>query len=735
MTSFVPLPLVAFDLASPAMLGWLAAAAAPILIHLWSRRRYREMPWAAMEYLLAAVRANRRRVQLEQWLLLAVRTLLVILVVLALAEPFFERPGLGFVSGEPTHHVLVLDGSYSMAYRPTAQTRFDRAKELARRIVRESPQGDGFTLVLMSNPPRVVIGNPVFEARDFLPELNRLALPHTTIDLAATLAQVEQVLQRARREQPRLKREEVCFLTDLGRVGWAADWPSATAKAQTLGRFQRLARSANLVILDVGQPEAENVAVTSARTSETFATPARDIEITAELRNFGRQPRNRQPVELLVDGRRAKEARVDLPAGGQAAALFSYQFDTAGDHQLEVRTEGDALDVDNHRWISVPVKEQLRVLCVDGQSPADPSGGATGFLRYALAPEGDEASSAAARPEIVPESALLETDLACFDAVFLANVAQFTADEARVLEAYLKSGGNLVFFLGDRVLADRYNVRLAGEGKGGVQLLPARLGEVVHQPHQRLDPLGYRHPIVQAFRAREKAGLLTAPVYAYFKLLVPKDSSAKVALALDDGSPLIVESPVHEGRVVLVATSADASWTDLPRWPSYLPLVQEILSFAVGGRQEQKNLLVGQPLGQTLPAAMGDVSLTVRTPAGASETVRPQIQGDYAAWSFSGTSLSGVYAAQFSRPPTRRDLFAVNVDPAESDLTKLSAEELRSQWPGVPLVHQTTWKEADEPPMVRSQGTGELAKSLLFGVLGLLFAETFLARRFGHHAT
>ena len=53
-----PLPTLAFELLSPAMLGWLAAAAAPLLIHLWSRRRYREMTWAAMEYLLAALRRS-----------------------------------------------------------------------------------------------------------------------------------------------------------------------------------------------------------------------------------------------------------------------------------------------------------------------------------------------------------------------------------------------------------------------------------------------------------------------------------------------------------------------------------------------------------------------------------------------------------------------------------------------------------------------------------------------------
>jgi len=64
--------LYAFGFTSLPMLGWMAAAAAPILIHLWSRRKYREMTWAAMEYLLAALKRKQRRMQFEQWLLLPV---------------------------------------------------------------------------------------------------------------------------------------------------------------------------------------------------------------------------------------------------------------------------------------------------------------------------------------------------------------------------------------------------------------------------------------------------------------------------------------------------------------------------------------------------------------------------------------------------------------------------------------------------------------------------------------
>ena len=105
--------------------------------------------------------------------------------------------------------------------------------------------------------------------------------------------------------------------------------------------------------------------------------------------------------------------------------------------------------------------------------PAAACRGATDYLALALNPDEGEADAAAlVKPEVVTESGLVERDLADYDCVFLANVGQFTASEASLLEAYLEAGGGLVFFLGDQVLPDRYNRELLRAG-GGV--LPARI--------------------------------------------------------------------------------------------------------------------------------------------------------------------------------------------------------------------------------------------------------------------
>ncbi len=141
-----PAPPLAFGFESLPMLGWLAAAAAPWLIHLLSRRKYRETAWAAMDFLLAAVKRRTRRIRIEQWLLLLVRTLVIVTLVTAVAEPYLEHAAPIFSPNGSTHRVLVIDSSYSMAYKAADRTRFEQAKQWAARIVEQSSPGDGFTL-------------------------------------------------------------------------------------------------------------------------------------------------------------------------------------------------------------------------------------------------------------------------------------------------------------------------------------------------------------------------------------------------------------------------------------------------------------------------------------------------------------------------------------------------------------------------------------------------------------
>src|SRR5262245_30753552 len=108
-----------------ALAGALAMAI-PIIIHILNRRRFKTVTWAAMEFLLRAMRKNRRRLRFEQWILLATRCLVVLMLGLALARPLgCANPTMALLGSRSGVSVFVIDNSYSTAYevnRPGGKT-------------------------------------------------------------------------------------------------------------------------------------------------------------------------------------------------------------------------------------------------------------------------------------------------------------------------------------------------------------------------------------------------------------------------------------------------------------------------------------------------------------------------------------------------------------------------------------------------------------------------------------
>ncbi|MEI8373961.1 MAG: VWA domain-containing protein [Planctomycetota bacterium] len=769
-----PLPLLAFGFESLPILGWLAVAVAPWLIHLLSRRKYRETAWAAMDFLLAAVKRRTRRIQIEHWLLLLIRTLVIVVLVTAVAEPYFEHSVPIFSPNGSTHRVLVIDSSYSMAYKATDRTRFEEAKQWAARIVEQSSRGDGFTLVQMASPPRAIVATPGLEKELIRQEIQNLELLHTRADLAATLTEVRKVLDTARRDSPRLTRHEVYFFTDLQRGTWMPAMTDA-AKTDFRSRAVGLASIAQLQVINLGQPGDDNLAVTSLDLRDPVILVGRSATLEAGVRDFGHIARQHQAVDLLVDGHPAGRQYVDIPAGGNVVVSFNPRFESSGDHVVEVRLTGDplkpgdarspadALEVDNHRYLAVNVRQAIRVLCVDGRPAGDPRQSSVFNLALALPSRSDPHSRSPIEFDIAPENALLERDLGRYDCVMLSNVAQFTASEARVLDNYLIHGGSLVFFLGDRVIADNYNSLLASQSR---QILPATLIAVGKNSGGSLDPRDYRHPIVQKFRGHEKTGLLRSPIDQYFKVklmnAVPEEQGlaapggpkrlspakgesrsgqdsgrppAEIVLALSNGDPLIVAQPIRRGRVVLVTTSADTSWSLLPKWGTYEPLVKEILAWCIAGQAQPRNIEVGNPLESAMAATPALTNVSIERPDGQRRTVPLEVQGDYSTWRYDDTLTSGIYTVHYGLPLSQSHIFATNLMTAESDLATISQDELQNEvWHGLPLGYETVWQGESRPLSSPVGPSGQLHVGLFYAVVVLLLLESTLAWRFGYNA-
>jgi hypothetical protein len=795
--------LVAFLFETPlaALLAAAGAASVPIVIHLLNRNRYRVVTWAAMRFLLAAQRKNTRRMRLEQFLLLAVRTLLVLLLVLAMASVmpwaeevwqrlFPDSVALAAPGGRRRHKILVIDGSFSMGLKAGDASCFDRARDLAVRAIQEGGGNDGFSVLLLAAPPRRIVSEPSDDARKVADEVRALRLPHGNGDLAATLNAVEDLLAKS---PGKFEEREVYFFTDLQRATWTAR--QTTDPAATLGRIQARART---VFVDVGQDGANNLAVTNLALGVPLATTGAITPLTAAVHNYGTEPRRQVRIELRVGKAReaaadppfelklVSQSAVDVSPGQTATVNFAHKFRTPGEYAVQVRLENDALELDDSRSVVVAVKEAVPVMLVNGKPAVDPQDRATEFLREALNPyhAGLVPRDVPARPKVVTESQFADAglgDLTPFDCVYLCDVARLGTAEVRRLEAHLRRGGGVVFCLGPNLDLEAYNRLLYHNGEGP---LPARLVARQQAPAERYftlyaDEEAYRRPPLSAFVAdADKAVLQAVPFYQYVRAELPARGRARKVLTfmpdanppktgdgpaaraaravnLPVGDPAIVEVPRYRGRVVLVTTTVNKDWTLWPTLPSFPPLMQELLHFAVAGRLREQAAAVGDPLEEFLPVGSAGLEALVYPPAlspadksPAGEATRTQDREEGALLLWTDTDTSGVYRATLGNDP-RDHLFAVNVPTAtdsqqacESDLTRTNREELRAAYPGWDfqlvtdprdVVHSSTPSAAGDEKLLAGMGT-VVARFLLLAMLVLLLAEVVLAWHFGHYS-
>lgn len=737
----------------PALLAGLAAAALPIVIHLLNRQRHKPLPWAAMRFVLAAYRKTRRRVELENLLLLLLRTGAILLLALALARPFTgAKSPLAALTDARRDLVVVLDASASMGQRDGIETVFERARERARALAREASgsHGDRLRLILAGATPRLLSWNTPEQALSLLDTLE--SPTSEPLDLAAALSEVLRLAQEAQ-SGASAAGLEVHLLTDLQKrpflpreVAPAEAGPQDTrsrALVEVLDALDALAVHVIVEDLCGGERVPPNLSIESVRALGEIYSAGLPVDLAVRVDNHGLQARAGVRVTLSVDGERRPSQLIDIEARSSAEALFSVTFAKSGEHLVQAGIEVDRLAADNERAEVFEVPDSLRVLLVDGQPGSALEEDEVGLLRTVLDPPGDDGQPggtgpAPFLPRVVSaaEFGSAEIDTATWDAIWLANVERVAQPLVERLQNFVAAGGLLVVSCGDALDVAAWNQRFApADGSG---LLPAELTGKLSVPsrsqaHWRVASFAAEHPAL-AFFADERFKLLLteAPVYAL--LGTTPFARSEVLARLDDPgqSPLLLERSYLRGRVLLWTTSIDDAWTRIPDSPATLvPLVHELLRYGARAESPRRNLAPGEAL-EVVSNVYPKNPLLVR-PDGSRRALEGEPQqepgGRWKLPPIPGSETERVGAYRIEREGASAIPFAVQLDAREGDLERLASEELS----GVHRALQPFSSGSKDSPDPRRPERGELWRWLALGCLCFLLLESawaaFLGRR------
>jgi hypothetical protein len=728
------------------MLAGLGAVAIPPIIHLLNRRRFDVVDWGAMQFLEMSQR-TRRKVFLEELLLMLLRMALIAAMVLALAAPFAAGPLVERLGGRDNRDVvLIIDGSTSMGYNASGKSVHNAAKEWADAFLSELAPGDGVAVLHAKQQPIPVLGQLTTDPDKVRDALARLSPPLGGIDWPAAVQAAQDVLKNSHRP-----RRDIVLLSDGQKFGWADEY--------TLQRWRLLASQREneitevpriwFVNLDPNRPGSPpNWSVAPLRTGRAAASTTLSLETALRLHGQTYAPPHR--LRLDIDG----QAVPDLAAptandlhDGQIPLRFSHTFSARGSHLVTVEVEPnvpgqrarDHLPGDNRQDFAAFVPN-LPVLLIDNGSGASSKFRGAHFLRAALAPAGDRQSVIRVRVETVDKLATaLGEDVSPEKGskprvLILCNVPQLAPDQEEAIARYLQDGGGVLVTLGHRVDQQHYNTALY---RGGDGWLPAWLEEPTgdesaqRPPDGKSDPAAHPlpasfwHPALELLRGEADVGLGKARFPRWWKVAAPvQGATASTVARYTSRDPFLIERPYGKGHVILCTVPLDDSWgTNLHRGlevQEFPLLAHELVAYLGGARNINYNLVPGQPLIYQPSGDEAPGTVQVQPPHGPAKdltvTAWPLIYED--------TREPGAY--RLTNSSGKIVYYVVQPDPRETeDLSPCQEEDFAKVAEIIPVRY------VEEPHDILSGPTPsrEIWWWLMLAVLALLCGEVWMTRQ------
>ncbi len=731
------------------LLGGLAAGI-PIALHFFYRSRYRTVPWAAMKFLLTSIEQTSRRLRFQELLLLILRVTVLLLLAFALSRPSTRvTAGEGDTSWlDAVDAVLVFDVSYSMAARDGPATRLERAQAAALQVIDHLPQYSSVQIITCDDRAELLgprVPSNLEQARALI---QRLRISHRATDLLPGVHAAAEALQRGQAPN-----KELYLFSDMQASGWTR---SGEALADSL---RKISGQATVYLVRCGTAQPRNATVVGLLPQSGIPHTGERASFIALVRNHGALPVRDLAVSLLVDGRKEEgdvRSVEEIAPGETKAVTLTGKLERAGLRVLTVLLHSDELEPDNRFDQVLLVRDQVRVLVVDGTpNDREPEKAGSYFLLHALRPV-PEANWGRyhIRPRVVTPAQAQPALLAERDLCILANVpvqsgggegGSLDPEFLEALADFVRAGRGLVIFGGDRVVPDVYN-RLLHERFG---LLPGKLTDFYEAPAPdrplRFDVKSVNSPSWSA--ALQEGSLERIGQVEVLRTLAvdsPAKDPAQVVLRYDDGRPAIVTHRLPDGQVLLVTTSAAPDWSDWPIRPTFVPFVQIALSRLIGGEVQGHNRTAGEPLLWRPPPDAVSRSHTLTQPDGARVRLGlPERMQDHAALVVNDTPRAGVHWISLdSDSPLPREgevagatgfapqhgavPFAVVPDLRESEnLDALSGPQLDERL-GFQAIHVTA---GDDPGLFSSTErlNREWTVWLLALVLGLVLVEAALA--------
>ncbi|MCB0835991.1 MAG: BatA and WFA domain-containing protein [Bacteroidetes bacterium] len=624
----------------PGILWGLLALSVPIIVHFFNLQRPKQILFSNVAFVKEVKKSVVRRLKFKQWLLLLLRLLAISALVLAFASPVIVSENQKVLRGNRSVGIII-DNSYSMTARNERGQYFQQAISLARNILSNYSNEDEFLLMTTSN---LKLNYGFYQQEEALAELKDLAISQNIRSQEDILNFRNEIFSRAGNGL-----QELYFLSDF-------------QKSTVMADSQRVNMDDTSLIIKyipLATREQKNVYIRDHEIISQIIEKDKPVQMNLTMVNDGNTAINDLNARVVIEGKVAAISNNNLEPQSTQNLEISFTPPQSGWVSGFVELDDNWVDFDNKRYFSFYVPEAENVLIVEGETSRN--------VRILY-----ESLFTQFAVKFISARNISTVELNDYRSVVLLGVKEISSGLGDKLRTFLDEGGSIMFFPAEEMELSGVNSFLSSVNLGRfeptISIEEGIKASLVDLAHPIFEGIYNRHQNNREFDAPN--------VYKYYPLVLNNSTIQNRIIALENQSPVMVETKVGKGIMFTFSIFPGDAWTDLHVRTIFTPLMFRATQIM----NQTQNVQMGQDIGFFKPKTIRtNLKSLINLVGEDGRAIPPEqyAQGGVTVLNFENMDLKeGNY--DITQEDKLLEKMSFNISDLESSLDFLSSSELEN---------------------------------------------------------
>ena len=678
---------------NPSVLFGLLAASIPILIHLLNLKKLKKIDFSTLSFLKELQKNQVRKIQIKQWLLLALRVLVIMFLVLAFSRPALKGTAiLGTTSAAKTSAIFIFDDTYSMSLVNEKGSFLNQTKAAAINIIDNLQDGDEAAVILVSETKN----EPIFSSdlKAVKKRIDEIRPSYVSCNINKSVVAAARLLSDSKNFN-----KEMYLFTDL-------QDNSLPSKDELSNLGELLDSRTKIYSFRFSPKELFNLSIDKIIITNQIFEKNKTIGIDIQVTNHSSVSAENRVVSVFMNSERTGQKTISLKPGETKTVTVEALLKGSGFTSISAQLEDDDIWYDNIRYTAINIPEEIPLIIFTA-SPSDAE-----YVNLVLAASGENGTIKVQQKLF---SQIASVDVNQFNAVIIIGSENVNSFDR--IRTYIKNGGGVFVMPGSNSNLQGMQAVCGALGISRPVSLEGNAGS-----RMLFGKVEYNHPIFNnIFSGGQKRAFDSPEIFKYFRV-----AGGQNIISLQNGASFLTEYPSGKGKVILMTSSPDLYSGNFPVKAIFPPLISKTITYLSSRNADNTEYLAGSEL-QVNTEQVNSGQLHIIKPDKSEEYFSLAKDQKYQAYRNSETA--GIYKILTGNKTI--NYVPVNTNPQESSNRYLAEKDLEGYFKNVNF--KGTYKSVDpqnDPArmILQARFGAELWK--LFVVLALLaaLAEMTIAR-------